>query len=85
MLKQLDHCYLQVSPSARHAERLLRPLRDIEQAALPYLLEVAVEGQLLLVAGLHLGSISNDPNGLLEAVPKRFGRHGCDFMLYSAV
>ena len=58
----------------------LGPLRDIEQAALPYLLKVAVKGQLLLVAGLHFGSIPNDPDGFLEAVLERFGRHGCDFM-----
>lgn len=80
-----DSCNLPSSRSARHAERLSSPLRDIEHVALPYLLEVAVEGQLLLVAGLHFGSIPNDPDGLLEAVLKRLGRHGCAFMLYSAV
>lgn len=45
----------------------------------PHLLEVAVEGQLLLVRRLHLGAIPDDPDSLLEPVLQRLGRHDCNW------
>ncbi len=50
-------------------------LADLYESMTPHLLEVAVERQLLLVGRVHLGTISDDPDGLLEPLLERLGCH----------